>query len=140
MSLDVYLRAIRLTTVHSANITHNLNKMAGEAGIYKHLWRPDKIGITKAEQLVEPLRAGLEILKSDPERFKKFNPAHTRKGTQGRKPSGLGKPELYRLYAEDEEKLSILKEKLGIYYNKNEIVRQAVRLALETVYTELVKH
>lgn len=65
---------------------------------------------------------------------------HTRKGTQGRKPSGLGKPELYRLYAEDEEKLSILKEKLGIYYNKNEIVRQAVRLALETVYTELVKH
>lgn len=63
----------------------------------------------------------------------------TRKGTQGRKPSGLGKPELYRLYAEDEEKLLILKEKLGMYYNKNEIVRQAVRLALETVYTELLK-
>ena len=63
----------------------------------------------------------------------------TRKGTQGRKPSGLGKPELYRLYAEDEEKLLILKEKLGTYYNKNEIVRQAVHLALETVYTELLK-
>ena len=74
MSLDVYLRAVRPTTVHSANITHNLNKMADEAGIYKHLWRPDEIEITKAEQLIEPLRAGLELLKSDPERFKKFNP------------------------------------------------------------------
>jgi len=64
---------------------------------------------------------------------------YSRKGTQGRKPSGLGKPELYRLYAEDEKKLLVLKEKLGCYYNKNEIVRQAVHLALETIYTELVK-
>ena len=64
---------------------------------------------------------------------------YSRKGTQGRKPSGLGKPELYRLYAEDEEKLLILKEKLGTYYNKNEIVRQAVHLALETIYIELLK-
>ncbi len=76
MSLDVYLHAVRLTTVYSRNITHNLNKMADEAGIYKHLWRPDEIGITKAEQLIEPLRSGLELLKSDPERFKKFNPAN----------------------------------------------------------------
>ena len=34
--------------VYSANITHNLNTMADEAGIYKHLWRPDEIKITKA--------------------------------------------------------------------------------------------
>lgn len=60
--------------VYWSNITHNLNTMAGEAGIYKHLWRPDEIGITKAAELVEPLRAGLELLKSDPSRFKKFNP------------------------------------------------------------------
>lgn len=60
--------------VYSANITHNLNTMAGEAGIYKHLWRPDEIGITKAAELIEPLRAGLALLKSDPARFKKFNP------------------------------------------------------------------
>ena len=33
---------------YSANITHNLGKMAEEAGIYKHLWRPEEIGITKA--------------------------------------------------------------------------------------------
>lgn len=60
--------------VYSANITHNLNNMAGEAGIYEHLWRPDEIKITKAKELIEPLRQGLHNLKSDPERYKKFNP------------------------------------------------------------------
>lgn len=60
--------------VYSSNVTHNLNSMAEEAGIYKHLWRPDEIGITKAGQLIEPLRAGLTLLKSDPPRFEKHNP------------------------------------------------------------------
>ena len=41
--------------VYSANITHNLTKMADEAGIYECLWRPEEIGITKAGQLIEPL-------------------------------------------------------------------------------------
>jgi hypothetical protein len=74
MSLDVYLREVRLTTIYDANITHNLNKMAEEAGIYKHLWRPEEIEITKAQQLISPLREGLALLLSDPERFKKFDP------------------------------------------------------------------
>lgn len=74
MSLDVYLTRTQPTTVYDANITHNLGKMADEAGIYKHLWRPDEIGITKAEQLIEPLRVGLALLKSDPERFKSLTP------------------------------------------------------------------
>lgn len=73
MSLDVYLTRVQSTCVYAANLTHNLAKMAYEAGIYKHLWRPDEIGITKAEQLIEPLRVGLALLKSDPERFKKFD-------------------------------------------------------------------
>lgn len=60
--------------VYSANITHNLSKMAREAGIYKHLWRPEENGITKAQQLIEPLREGLALLGSDPERFRQFNP------------------------------------------------------------------
>jgi hypothetical protein len=76
MSLDVYLTAIRPTIVFDYNITHNLNTMAEEAGIYKHLWRPDEIDISRAEQLIEPLRAGLDLLESDPERFKKFNPSN----------------------------------------------------------------
>lgn len=74
MSLDVYLTATRPTTVYDRNITHNLGKMAGEAGIYKHLWRPEEIGITRAIELVEPLRAGLALLRSEPDRFKALNP------------------------------------------------------------------
>jgi hypothetical protein len=74
VSLDVYLTAVRPTTVYDRNITHNLNRMAGEAGIYDHLWRPDEIGVTKAAQLIEPLRAGLRLLLEQPERFKVFDP------------------------------------------------------------------
>ena len=74
MSLDVWLTAIRPTSVFNYNITHNLNKMAEEAGIYKHLWRPEEIGITNAEQLIEPLEAGLALLKNKPTYFRKFNP------------------------------------------------------------------
>lgn len=60
--------------VFSHNITHNLNTMAKAAGIYKELWRPDEIGITKAKQLIAPLQKGLETLKKNPAKFKKFNP------------------------------------------------------------------
>jgi len=60
--------------VYRANITHNLNRMAVEAGIYKHLWRPEELGITRATQLIDPLRAGLVLLKSNPSRFGSFNP------------------------------------------------------------------
>ena len=60
-------------SVFSANITHNLGKMAMEAGIYQHLWRPEEIGITHARQLIEPLREGVARMKADPEYFKKFS-------------------------------------------------------------------
>lgn len=62
--------------LYEANVTHNLNKMADEAGIYQHLWRPDEIGITKARQLIEPLRHGLALLREKPEHFKQFNPSN----------------------------------------------------------------
>lgn len=73
MSLDVHLTAVRETEVHWSNITHNLNRMAEAAGIYKHLWRPEEIGITKAEQLIEPLSAGLERMKAQPEFFRQYD-------------------------------------------------------------------
>lgn len=73
MGLNVYLTKLMLVEVYTRNITHNLNSMADEAGIYTHLWRPEEIGITKAEQLVQPLEEGLKLLKSDPKRFRKFN-------------------------------------------------------------------
>lgn len=63
-------------TVYSANITQNLNTMAEKAGIYKHLWRPDEIGVTKAEQLIAPLREGLERLKSNPSLYEALNPSN----------------------------------------------------------------
>lgn len=59
---------------YHGNITHNLGQMAEEAGIYKHLWRPEELNITKAKELIDPLREGLHRLKMDPERFKKFSP------------------------------------------------------------------
>ena len=40
MSLDVYLTAVRPTTVYESNITHNLGKMAAAAGIYSELLAP----------------------------------------------------------------------------------------------------
>ena len=63
----------RKRTVYSANITHNLNKMADAAGIYMHLWRPEEIGITKAAQLIIPLREGVNRLNADPVKFRQYN-------------------------------------------------------------------
>lgn len=73
MSLDVYLTAVRPTTIFSSNITHNLNGMAKAAGIYSELWRPDEIGVTKASQLIAPLAKGLRLLKETPALFEQYN-------------------------------------------------------------------
>ena len=61
--------------VFTANITHNLVPMAKEAGLYEPLWRPDTIGIMKAAELIEPLKAGLARLVDDHQRLEEFNPA-----------------------------------------------------------------
>ena len=85
MSLDVYLYKTitcehcgkdatqRGPCVYSANITHNLGRMAAEAGIYDCLWHPDEHGITRASQLIEPLRNGLVVMRADRARFEAFN-------------------------------------------------------------------
>ena len=76
MSLDVYLTdptATYSSNLFSSNITHNLGKMANRAGIYKHLWRPEEIGIKYAKELIEPLTKGLEDMKKRPEYYKQFN-------------------------------------------------------------------
>lgn len=91
MSLDVYLeedpkevgcscpdcgnehRKVVSEELFSSNITHNLNRMAGEAGIYELLWRPEEKGVERARDLIQPLRAGYELLQSDPERFRAFD-------------------------------------------------------------------
>lgn len=85
MSLDVRLYRERFTTydkvtfeeeneeLYSANITHNLGKMATESGIYNVLWRPEENNITIAEDLIKPLEKGLQILKEKPDYFKQFD-------------------------------------------------------------------
>jgi hypothetical protein len=74
VSLDVYLEVVKPTKVYSANITHNLNKMAQAAGIYEALWHPEEIGITKAHQLIVPLTEGLARLRADSAKYRAFNP------------------------------------------------------------------
>jgi hypothetical protein len=73
MSLDIHLTANVPTHVFSRNITHNLNKMADAAGLYQAIWHPEELGFTKAKQLIKPLKAGLKLLKSDPEKFRAFD-------------------------------------------------------------------
>lgn len=89
MSLDVMLTAVRPTEVYSANITHNLNRMAQAAGLYEVMWRPDTIGITKAGELIAPLTDGLARLKSDPVKYEEFN-----------SPNGWGKYEDFVSFVE----------------------------------------
>lgn len=106
MSLDVYLNRKRYLSydegktytedteqVYWANITHNLNTMAGEAGIYEALWRPHRLkegynisendhqaewkfeeeNTTLAKDIIPFLEKGLSDLKTRPEYFEKFN-------------------------------------------------------------------
>lgn len=74
MSLDVMLYKVQPCEIYTRNITHNLNTMADAAGIYKHLWHPEEIGITQAKQLIEPLREGLAKLEASPQTFRQYNP------------------------------------------------------------------
>ena len=78
MSLDIML--IDPTATYSTgslfdlNITHNLGKMAMEAGIYMHLWRPSEIDIKTAKELIKPLEKGRLLLINYTNRFRKLEP------------------------------------------------------------------
>ena len=86
MSLDVYLsrkkwisydegktHEIDYEQVYEANITHNLGKMAHEAGIYKALWRPEEIKAVYAKDIIGKLKIGLGKLKKFPKYYERFN-------------------------------------------------------------------
>lgn len=74
MSLDVYLSTEEDGYVFDYNITHNLNKMAEEANLYKALWRPEEIAATKAKHVIEILSNGLVELVCNEDYYKGFNP------------------------------------------------------------------
>ena len=79
--------------MYSANITHNLGKMAEAAGLYKALWRPyqlkegynipegnyhdeyafEKANLVKANEIIEIIEKGLADMKTRPEHYETFN-------------------------------------------------------------------
>jgi len=84
MSLDVDLMVTQPVSVFTQNITHNLGKMAtavkigAEFGssltLYDVLWRPDEHGFKFARDIADWLDLGWNILLSDPETYRKYNP------------------------------------------------------------------
>ena len=104
MSLDVSLNRIKYVSYDMetftpeneqlfwANITHNLGKMADEAGIYEALWRPymlhkdykhfdiydeeyefEKSVTIYAKDIVDIVEKGLKKMKENPQHYAKFN-------------------------------------------------------------------
>jgi hypothetical protein len=72
MSLDFSLQ-FEGDWVFSRNITHNLNRMAGEAGIYKCLWHPAENGYNVASDCITPLEKGLLELIAKKKHYESFN-------------------------------------------------------------------
>ena len=60
--------------LYEANYTHNCGRMAGQAGLYELVWHPDRIGVTKASQVIAPLKDGIEFMRANPEKFIALNP------------------------------------------------------------------
>lgn len=62
----------------SANITHNLGKMAshipvGDTDLYMACWRPEKIGIKTAGELLPLLKEGLHYMIDHRKELEKYN-------------------------------------------------------------------
>ena len=80
MSLDVDLMVTQPVSVYSGNITHNLNSMAAAIvlsnglTLYQILWRPDEHGLKFARDISDLLDEGWNILLSDPDKYKKYDP------------------------------------------------------------------
>lgn len=84
MSLDIYFTQKKtcpncshiLTDgeeVFWKNITHNLGKMASEAGFYEQLWHPERTDVVTAQQLGIHIEKGIAELKANPEKYKQFS-------------------------------------------------------------------
>ena len=72
----MWLEVVQPVAVFEANYTHNATKMADEAGIYWHVWRPYEIGIETAGELVDPLTDAIRLMRAQPDKFKALNPAN----------------------------------------------------------------
>lgn len=70
MSLDIYFTERKICEncghvqkdgpeIFWKNITHNLGKMAAEAGFYKQLWHPEETDVVTAQQLGIHIEKGI---------------------------------------------------------------------------------
>lgn len=79
MSLDVSLYIQRdgdRVVVFESNITHNLAPMAGLAGCYNVVWRPDENAITTASQLIRPIQDGIRFMEDNKRECENLNPSN----------------------------------------------------------------
>lgn len=74
MGLDVSLVKENGECAFDAYVTHNLNKMAQEAGIYEAMWRPEELGCKEAQDIADILMRGLETMVRRKWYFEQFNP------------------------------------------------------------------
>jgi len=83
----------RQEDLYSTNITHNLGKMAGEAGLYEALWRPHRLkegyniaegdhdaeyefeeeNLVRAYEIIPIIEKGLEDMLARPKHYETFN-------------------------------------------------------------------
>ena len=79
MSLDVDLytnycdHCGRGDEVFECNITHNLGRMAKEAGVYNVLWRAPENDIDQGWHLLPALGRAVQAMKANPDHYKQFN-------------------------------------------------------------------
>lgn len=59
--------------VFDANITHNLTHMAEAGGFYREVWHPEDFGITKASQMIDPLRRAIAWMVANKREAEKHN-------------------------------------------------------------------
>jgi hypothetical protein len=80
MSLTVSLNVTKPVRVYDNNITQNLASMAANVKLsngltlYHVLWRPVEHKLVYAKDIAELLDEGWNILLSEPDLFKQFNP------------------------------------------------------------------
>lgn len=55
-----------------ANITHNLNQMADNAGLYDYMWTVLESGLDSPKYVVPYLKEGLRKLRANPDHFRQF--------------------------------------------------------------------
>jgi hypothetical protein len=73
MDIDVGAPEPYRVEFYSANITHNLGKMADAAGIYEYLWHPEDTNAITANDLIEPLEGAYDELVNHPEYYKAYD-------------------------------------------------------------------